>query len=117
MSTEIDVPEGLSPDAADLYEDVMAEADLSPIQHAQLIQACRLITLADRAEEAIGEELIVDGYRGRPVENPLIAAAVRARSAAAAVLSRAGLNLRAPAGSTTAAAAALASKRWQGRRS
>ena len=114
-SPTVQPPDGLTPDALDLFEDVVQErgADLTPERFAALVQACRLVSLADRAEAALGEAFLVDGYKGQPVANGLLSEVRLARSAAVAALKIAGL---APAVSAASAAgAALAHKRHHGR--
>jgi hypothetical protein len=109
---KIDPPEGLSADAVDLFEDVVAEhgQDLGPERFGALIQACRLVSLADRAEAAIGHDLLTPGYKGQPVANPLLSEVRLARVGAVQALKSAGLTPNASPAS--AAGASLASKRW-----
>ncbi|MEW2383702.1 hypothetical protein AB0873_16680 [Micromonospora sp. NPDC047707] len=111
----IEPPAGLSADALDLFEDVTDEQGdrLTASQFASLVQACRLITLADRAEEQIGDRWIIDGYRGQPIANPLISDARMVRASAVQALKSAGLDSR--AGSASAAGAALVGHRWRRR--
>ena len=113
MTPEPTTPDGLSDDARDLFLDVVeAHGDaLTPERFHALTQACRLVTLADRAEAAIGDAFMVDGYKGQPVPNGLLSEVRLSRAAAVAALKAAGLS--APAGSSSAAASALASKRWR----
>jgi hypothetical protein len=112
---QITPPDGLTSDALDLFEDVTAERGdtMSPEQFAALIQACRLVSLADRAEEHIGDAWVIAGYRGQMIANPLIGEARMARAAAVTALKAAGL---APSGAASASAAALANRRWHGPR-
>ncbi|MGW0504140.1 hypothetical protein [Micromonospora sp. NPDC003241] len=112
----IEPPAGLSADALDLFEDVTDEQGdrLTASQFASLVQACRLVTLADRAEAEIGDRWIIDGYRGQPIANPLISDARMARASAVQALKSAGFDRR--AGSASAAGAALVGHRWRGRR-
>ncbi|MEW2477795.1 hypothetical protein AB0875_28885 [Micromonospora gifhornensis] len=109
----IEPPSGLSADALDLFEDVTGEQGnrLTASQFASLVQACRLITLADRAEEQIGERWVIPGYRGQMIANPLISDARMARASAVQALKAAGLDSR--PGSASAAGAALAGRRWR----
>ncbi|MFF4938787.1 hypothetical protein [Micromonospora sp. NPDC000729] len=112
---EISPPDNLSPDALDLFEDVTAEQGdrLTASQFASLVQACRLVTLADRAEAEIGDAWTIPGYRGVTVANPLIGEARMARASAVQALKAAGLDSR--AGSASAAGAALVGHRWRRR--
>ncbi|MBI1376084.1 MAG: hypothetical protein GC157_01155 [Frankiales bacterium] len=108
------VPEGLSDDARDLFLDVLeADPELDAHRFHALVQACRLISLADTCEASIGESVTVPGYRGQPVANPLIGEARLARAAAVVALKAAGLTPT--ASSASAAGAALVRKRWASR--
>jgi hypothetical protein len=111
-SNEIQPPDGLTADALDLFEDVVAEQGdkLTASQFASLIQACRLITIADRAEAAIGDQWVIAGYRGQQIANPLISDARMARASAVQALKSAGIDSR--AGSASAAGAALVRHRY-----
>ena len=106
------VPEGLSSDGRDLFLDVTEshDGDLSAERFHALVQACRLVTLADQMTEALGGTMLVDGYKGQPVPNGLLTEIRLARAAAVAALKTAGLQ--APASSASAAGAALVRKRW-----
>ncbi|MFY1687468.1 hypothetical protein [Plantactinospora sp. WMMB782] len=112
-TVQIETPEGLSDDARDLYSDVVEERGetMTPEQFGALVQCVRLITLADRAEAAIGDAWIIPGYRGRPIANPLIADARMARAAAVVALKAAGYSAR--GGVASRAGAALAGARWR----
>lgn len=101
MEPKIEPPEGLSADALDLFKDVTEARglDMTPEQFGALIQACRLVTLADRAEAALGESFVVDGYRGQPVANGLLTEIRLSRASAVAALKAAGL---APASGSSA---------------
>jgi hypothetical protein len=108
---DLPVPSGLSPDAEDLFRDVSRERaeSMTPERHAALLQACRLVAMADRAEGAMGSDLIVTGYKGQPVPNGLLSEVRLARSAAVDALKAAGLG---PVqSSASAAGSALARKR------
>jgi len=107
------VPPGLSDEARDLFLDVTeADPDLAADRFHALVQACRLVTLADRAEAALGDEFTVAGYKGQPTPNGLLTEIRLSRSAAVAALKSAGLV--AATSSASAAGSALAAKRWKG---
>ncbi|SNR57803.1 hypothetical protein SAMN06264365_103413 [Actinoplanes regularis] len=112
-SAPIEPPGNLTPDALDVFEDVVSERGdkMTPEAFAALVQACRLISLADRAEDAIGDAWIIQGYRGQPVANPLLGEARMARASAVQALKVVGIV----PGSTSAsrAGAALAGARWR----
>jgi hypothetical protein len=112
QSDQIPAPANLSPDAVDLFEDVTSEQGdkLTASQFASLIQACRLITIADRAEAAIGDQWVIAGYRGQQIANPLISDARMARASAVQALKSAGIDSR--GGSASAAGAALVRHRY-----
>lgn len=109
--TDPQTPEGFSDDARDLFLDVTeASPELAPQRFHSLVQACRLVSLADRCETAIGDDWTVPGYKGQPQANALIGEARLARAAAVVALKAAGL---APApSSASAAGAALVARRW-----
>ncbi|MER7440463.1 hypothetical protein [Micromonospora avicenniae] len=113
--SETHPPDNLTPDALDLFADVSEEHGdrLTASQFHSLVQACRLVSIADRAEEAIGDAWVIPGYRGQMIANPLIGEARMARASAVQALKAAGLDSR--AGSASAAGAALAGRRWRGR--
>ena len=109
--TGSNVPPNLSDEARDLFLDVTeADPDLDADRFHALVQACRLITLADRAEAALGEDFMVEGYKGQPVPNGLLTEIRLSRAAAVAALRTAGLS--APTSASSAAGSALARKRW-----
>lgn len=86
-------PDGLSPDALDLWhrhlamlagEDVMPD----PAQHRLLADACRAATTADSLAAALAAEgtYTVPGGRGAPRPHPLLLEIDRARRTTAALL-------------------------------
>jgi hypothetical protein len=110
----IEPPAGLSPEASDLFLDVVEAlgADMLPAQLAALTQAARLITQADSARDAIDGRWLVPGPRGVEVANPLLTVEQRAREGAARVLRSANLHLP-PPDEDTSAGRGLARRRWQ----
>jgi hypothetical protein len=115
LTTSPEVPDDLSDEARDLFLDVTeADPDLSADRFHALVQACRLVTLADRMEAALGADFVVVGYKGQPVPNGLVTEIRLARAAAVAALKAAGLQP--PASSKSAAGAALVAHRWAARR-
>ncbi|WP_435586583.1 hypothetical protein [Micromonospora aurantiaca (nom. illeg.)] len=112
-----DPPADLTPDALDLWEDILTNhgETITTIGFGALVQAVKLVTLADRAEEAIGDQWLVTGYRGAPVANPLADTARQARTAAIAAMKAVGVNLGDDPPSTNAGRA-LAGARWRRRR-
>lgn len=112
----VEPPAGLSPDALDLFEDVTAAhgTDLAAERFGALIQACRMVTLADRAEASLGDDFTVPGYKGQPTPNGLLSEIRLGRAAAVTALKAFGLT---PQTSASAAGAALAFRRHhKGRR-
>lgn len=109
-----DPPADLTPDALDLWEDVLTHhgATITTIGFGALVQAIKLVSLADRAEAAIGDQWLVTGYRGAPVANPLADTARQARTAAVTALKAVGVNLGDDPASTNAGRA-LAGARWR----
>lgn len=105
-------PDDLSADALDVFTDCVDEwgERMSPSQFAMLVQACRLITLADKAEAQVGDAWLLPGARGHMITNPLVDTARQARAAAVHALKSA--NLGAQNGSASRAGAALAGARW-----
>jgi hypothetical protein len=116
---EIAPPAGLSAEAQDLFSDVCEEYSdkLTPTQYAALIQACRLITLADAAHAAIGDNWLVPGYRNQGmVINPCATEERLARAAAVQALKSAGLDIHENRANTaTNAGRALVRHRWSQR--
>ncbi|GAA2700058.1 hypothetical protein ACFY2R_17090 [Micromonospora olivasterospora] len=112
-SPSVEPPDGLSADALDLFNDVVEEQGdrLTASQFASLVQACRLVTLADRADVEIGDRWIIDGYRGQPVANPLVSEARMARAAAVQALKAARLDVS--TASASAAGTALVGHRYR----
>lgn len=109
MTDQSDVPQGLSPEALDLFLDLTeGEEDLTAAQWQSALQAARLITTADRLEEAVGADLIVIGSAGQPVAHPALAEARQARATALSALGR----IRQAHAPASAAGAALVAKRW-----
>ncbi|SCE84126.1 hypothetical protein GA0074695_1529 [Micromonospora viridifaciens] len=109
-----DPPPDLTPDALDLWEDILTHhgATITTIGFGALVQSVKLVALADRAEEAIGSDFVVIGFRGAPVSNPLFDTVRQARTAAVTALKTVGANLGdAPSG--TNAGRALAGARWR----
>lgn len=108
----LDVPDGLSPDAVDLIADVVESRELDAVEFQSLLQAARLVSLADRCEAEVTDVVSV-GSQGQPVAHPLIGEARSCRVAALAALRALGL---APGqSSASAAGAALVAQRWSGR--
>ncbi len=115
---EIQPPEGLSADALDLFHDVIDThgGSISPTSFHSLVQACRLITLADRLEASLGRDdsqFIVKGYNGQPVVSGVITECRLARAAAVVALKTAGLSTEKKSSSN--AGRALAQQRWSAR--
>ncbi|MGW4154108.1 hypothetical protein ACWEDF_13255 [Micromonospora chersina] len=111
-AAEVAPPDNLSADALDLFADVTEEHGdrLTASQFHSLIQACRLVSLADRAEEAIGDQWVIAGYRGQMIANPLISDARMARASAVQALKAAGLDARGGMSASRAGAALVAAR-------
>lgn len=114
---KIEPPDGLSADAADLWDDLTEAraATITPEQLGALVQAVRLVTLADRLAAAVGDDLIVPGSQGQPVSNPALAEARMSRSAAVTCLRALGLASSVSASGPMAASEAgraLVGRRW-----
>ncbi len=116
-ASAIEPPDNLTPDALDLFADVTEEHGdrLTASQFHSLIAACRLISLADRAEEAIGDAWTIPGYRGATIANPLIGEARMARASAVQALKSAGLDARGGMSASRAGAALVAARYGRGR--
>lgn len=111
VDSSIEPPEGLSDDALDMFHDVTTDnPTMKPAQFAALVQASRLVTLADGMTEALGTAYLVDGYKGQPVPNGLLSEIRQARAAAVSALRASGLTSY-PSGAS-AAGAALVGHRW-----
>lgn len=108
----IEPPDNLTPEALDLFTDFVEEQGdkLTASQFASLVQACRLISLADRAEEAIGGQWVIAGYRGQQIANPLISDARMARASAVQALKAAGLDSRGGLSASRAGAALVGAR-------
>ncbi|MET7966723.1 hypothetical protein [Micromonospora sp. NPDC005305] len=113
-SPSVTPPGGLTSDALDLWHDVLEENGntITAVGFGALVQAVKLVSLADRAEEAIGDQWIVPGYRGQLVANPLVGEARMARSAAVTALRSVGLHLAEPSAASNAGRA-LVGQRWR----
>ena len=107
--TNIEIPDGLSEEAADLFADLSEDQDLTPAEWQAALQAARLVTMADRLDASVGEDLMIPGSAGQQVVNPAIAEARQARTAALAALNR----IRSQRNPASAAGSALASNRWK----
>ena len=65
-------PKGLGPAGRRFWKAILADYDLSAGEVELLRQACRVVNLVDRADEALAaDNLVVPGSRGQPVINPL----------------------------------------------
>jgi hypothetical protein len=92
-------PEGLSPAAAALWDATVAEFELERHQLEVLASACRELTAADEADQAVAGDgrFGRDRYNGLKV-HPGVAAARSSRLAAARLLKL--LDLEPPAGTS-----------------
>ena len=116
MSEEIDVPDGLSADAEDMFRDVLEQhPEMAAHQFHSLIQAARLVSLADEMESQVQGAYLVPGYKGQPVANGLLTETRLARAAAVTALKSAGLGVPGKRGSSQEAGRALARARWDRR--
>jgi hypothetical protein len=94
-------------------EVVEAHPTLEKSALSALYGACDLIDQADVMQAQVTEDgLVVNGSQDQPVAHPLIAEVRQYRKAALDTLKSLGLTGRAPA---SAAASALANKRWSSR--
>src|SRR5690606_24934868 len=87
MSEDIDVPDGLSADAEDMFRDVLEQhPEMAAHQFHSLIQAARLVSLADEMESQVQGAYLVPGYKGQPVANGLLTETRLARASAVTAL-------------------------------
>jgi hypothetical protein len=109
------LPETWSQTARETYVQVAeAHPGLGPHALATLYNACALEALADCCDaQVLADGPMVTGSRGQMVAHPLLAESRQARAAAVAALR--ALGLAAGQGRASAAGAALAGKRWDGR--
>ncbi|WP_446216549.1 hypothetical protein [Micromonospora sp. IBHARD004] len=87
-------------------------ATITAVGFGALVQAVKLVSLADRAEAAIGDAWLVPGYRGQLVANPLVGDARMARAEAVRALRSVGLHLAEPSAASNAGRA-LVGQRWR----
>lgn len=112
---DLEIPDDLSPDAADFLADVLgAHDDLPAAAFQSVVQIARMISRADDLDALVAEQgLMVRGSQGQDVLHPAVAEARQARTHALAALR--ALGLAASFSKPSAAGSALASKRWQNR--
>lgn len=90
-----------------------ADHDLGPLTFNALYEACELISHADKMQMVVDADgLVVEGSQGQPVAHPLVAEVRQYRRAALDAIRSLGSVRRS---SASAAASALANKRWSNR--
>lgn len=96
------------------FEGFTAETEHTPAQLQGLYAACDLLDEADRMQSVVkAEGRVVKGSQGQPVAHPLIAEVRQYRRAAMDSIRQLGVEGKS---ASSAAASALATKRWSGRR-
>lgn len=87
-----DKPEGLGLAALRLWQGVLADFELNPVELVLLEQACRVADAIVRLDAAAAEaDAMVSGSKGQPVANPLAREAREERALLARLLDQLGI--------------------------